>query len=131
MPSYSHHDGCDSFDVLRWHEFLKKVAHAVYEYGSRPGPGDGLKQLMWGEPRVESLFVWVAANTPEALGKRLSVAMLTAWADFLATADGIPGRVRPFDLRVRTHLPIAFVPKSGPILVASLVTPALSAFRGA
>lgn len=42
----------------------------------------------------------MAFDSAKALGKRFSVAVLAAGANFRATADGIPGYVGPFDLGI-------------------------------
>jgi len=40
-------------------------------------------------------------NAPKPLRKRLGIAMLAPRADLDAPADGIPGRVGPFDMRIQ------------------------------
>lgn len=42
----------------------------------------------------------MAFYSAKSLGKRFSVAMLASGADFGAAADGVPGCVGPFDVRV-------------------------------
>ena len=42
-------------------------------------------------------------DSTKPLRKRLGIAVLAAGADLDAAADGIPGRVGPFDVRVKRH----------------------------
>ena len=42
-------------------------------------------------------------DSAEALSKSLSVAVLTAWANFRAAPERVPSRIRPFDLGILAH----------------------------
>ena len=51
--------------------------------------------------QVETLLVRMSGDAPEPLGERLGVAMGASGADLGAAPDGVPGGVRPFDVRVK------------------------------
>jgi hypothetical protein len=49
------------------------------------------------------LFIRMTLDPAKPLRESLGVAVLASGADFRAAADGIPGGVGPFDVRIQGH----------------------------
>ena len=103
MPvRHFHHAGhCD--DVFVRDIVLEEITHRVNKHHPWRGPREGLRQFFWHQSQIKSLLVWMARNATKPLSKSFGVAVLTAWADFCATPQWIPGSICPFDLRVAAH----------------------------
>ena len=107
VPVRLEHDIDDFLDVLIGYIFVKEVTHRVDEYHPRPGPLERIGKFFRNEPQIETLFIRMARNTAEPLGKCLGVAVGTARTDLRATPDWVPGRVSPFDASVVAHAAVS------------------------
>ncbi len=58
----------------------------------------GFGELLRHEAKIKALFIWVAFDAAEALGKGLGVTVLAAGTDLRATPERVPRRVGPLDL---------------------------------
>src|SRR5579872_3488485 len=95
MPPRELHNADDADDVIIWHALVKQIAHRVHENSLRLAPEQRLSHLFRDQAQIESLLIWVAWNSTEALRESLRVAMGTTGGDLGTTPDGVPGRVRP------------------------------------
>jgi hypothetical protein len=100
VPLCHDHYPTNGFDVGVGNALLKEIAHRIHEYEFRRAPRERLRQLLGNQLQVEALLVRMALDPAKPLGKRLGVAVFTTGADLCAAAHGVPGCVRPFDVRV-------------------------------
>src|SRR5262249_49759193 len=82
---------------------VEEVAHAIHEDGPGLLPGQGQAEAVRPDLEVEALFVGMAWDPTESLGKRLGVAVLAPGADLRAACDRVPRGIRPFDRACLAH----------------------------
>jgi len=97
------HDAEHTPNVLHWDLVVEKVAHAVHEDPLRGLPRDRVLQHVGLECQFEPVAVVLVSHGLQAVRESLRVAMLTAWANLVATRHRVPRRVGPFDWGVRGH----------------------------
>ena len=97
------HDIEDPPDELVGHALMEEVGHGVHEDHLRLFPSERQLKPFGPEPQIEPLFKRMSRHTAKPLGKRLRIAMFAPGTDFRAAGDRIPGRVGPFDMRLKTH----------------------------
>ena len=79
------------------------IENGVLLEGLRRPPSKRLRQLLRPQPQIKPLFIRMPLNPAKPLRKRFGIAVLASRADLDAAADGIPGRISPFDWRVDRH----------------------------
>ena len=82
---------------------LEQIAHAVDKYLALTRPCERLRQFLGHQAQIEPLPIRMARHAPKALGEGLGIAMLAAGADFRASAQRVPSRIRPLDFGVIAH----------------------------
>lgn len=97
VPVCFGHDLGDVDDITVVDEVMEEVAHGVDENHFGLAPAERFREFFGNEARIEALFVGMAFDAAETLGKSFGVAVFAAGTDFGAAADRIPGCVSPFD----------------------------------
>ena len=107
MPvSFLHHP-YDVLDVGVWNSLMEEVAHRIDKDHPRSLPPKRLYKFFGYEPKVKALLIRVPGHPPETLCEGFGVTVGATGTNLGAPAHGIPRRIRPFDLRLTTHLQIA------------------------
>src|SRR5688572_21396860 len=103
MPVRSIHHIHNAAYVVVGDAGVEEVAHRVHENHPGRPPAERLNELFRNKPKVKTLFVRMSRYAAKTLRERLGIAMRTSGTDLRAPSDRIPGRIRPFDLRVQSH----------------------------
>jgi hypothetical protein len=83
---------------------MEEIAHRIDEDHSRPLPRQRLFKAFWPQSEVKTRLKQMTRYVTETLRKSLSVAVVTAGADFRAPRYRVPSRIRPFDCRLVSHV---------------------------
>lgn len=103
MPVSALHCTADLCDEACWYIRVEQIAHRIDENPKRFAPAQRLIEFLRNKPKIEAALVRMASHPTKALGKSLSVTMLTAGTDLGTAADGVPSGVRPFYWRCARH----------------------------
>lgn len=103
MPVGLQHHGSDRCNIGVRNALVKQIAHGIHEDHARRSPAQGFIQLLGDEPKVEPLLERMTGDAAKAFCERFGVTVGTSGANLRAASNGIPGRIRPLDLRVVTH----------------------------
>ena len=79
---------------------VKQVAHGIHEHEPRRPPATRKVEQVMVQPDGEPIGVAGLVHGLQAEGEPLGIAELAASADFGATSDRVPRRVRPLDRRL-------------------------------
>jgi hypothetical protein len=93
----------DVADEFAGHVIMEEVAHRVYEYDPWLLPFFGKIDEIGMERESEAVSIAIGTHGMKPGRHPLGVAMLAALTDFCTASDGVPGHLRPFNTRVRSH----------------------------
>src|ERR1700722_4471745 len=94
----------DPLDVVQRHVLVEEITHRVHEDHPWTRPSHRLLQTLRPEAQVEPLLVRVAWNPAPSLGKRLGIAVGTAWRHRVTARDRVPCRLGPLNRAVIRHI---------------------------
>ena len=96
--------GLEDFeDEVGRHSLMEEIAHRVDEDGARLFPFQWESETLGPKLEIKPLLKRMTWHTTEPLGKCLGVTVFTAWTDFRAPSDWVPGGVGPLDGGIKRH----------------------------